>query len=167
MNKFEIYLQSVDSLNGITTPYNTNFNMRSVRDANPSIHNSLNKNHCKVKIDFFSIKKTNASFKTDGISHLVIKINTPLINSVESNTITAGDNNNIIQSRILGIINLHNDDYTYNNESRDNEYVCSSNIFNGDINIQLCDEDGDLLTSSEIAGANTWKMLLCVYFDDY
>jgi hypothetical protein len=165
-DKFRIYLNSENAIDGSSSPADCSFNIGSVYENAPALQRYAEMPYCYVKVSYFSILKTPASFSSDNISTLLVKINCPQPNSIESKTLGAGYNKNITTSNILGVIPTGNTNSSYSNDQYDNSYTCISNIFKGDINITLCDQASDRLPSSKITSSNDWEMLLEIYFED-
>jgi len=162
-NVFLIYLNSVNSEDAVT-PSNMNFNIGSVLGQAPSLINFQNQSYCKLKVRYFSIKRTAAQLTTADISTLLISMNTPHPNSIRSTTMSATEPSNIRTSNIIGVVPTKNTASSYSNEYYDNEYVYIANPFKGDINIQILDQD-----HTEYTGLNNTmpiEMLLEVCFDD-
>ena len=66
------------------------------------------------------------------------------------------------QSNIIGIVPTSVSDSTYSSNTFDNDFIKSNNILNGDIEINLKDQDKALLS---LTGSKAWVMLLCVAFE--
>lgn len=159
-DKFRIYLNSENAINGSSTPANCSFNIGSVYENAPALERYAEMPYCYVKVSYFSILK---DFSSNATSTLLVKINCPQPNSIESKTLGAGYNKNITSSNILGLIPTGKTASTYSNSQYDNTYVCVSNIFKGDINITLCDQASDIIT---LTSSEDWEMLLEIYFED-
>jgi len=157
MNKFEVIIKSDNKISGDIN--SAEFNLSSVYDNAPQAEKYANNPYCYVKLKYFSLKKT---YTTTG--SIFVKLNSNLPNSLESQTLASGKNSNFGQSSIIGIVPTDDSAYTYTTTSYDNEYVACSNIFKGNINLQLTDEDGVLLTG--LSASTPYTLILCVYFDD-
>jgi hypothetical protein len=141
-NVFLIYLNSVNSQDA-ATPSNMNFNIGSVMGQAPNLINFQKQSYCKIKLRYFSIKRTAAQLTAADISTLLVNMNIAHPNSIRSTKNTAS---------------------SYSNEYYDNDYVYVANPFVGDINIQILDQDHTEFTGLD----NTMpiEMLLEVCFDD-
>jgi hypothetical protein len=89
-------------------------------------------------------------------------MNGALPHSVRSNTISTSNHKNMTQSSIIGIVPLSVSDNTYSSNTFDNDFVKSNNILNGDITINLKDQDNLFMNAT---GNKNWVMLLCVAFE--
>ena len=68
----------------------------------------------------------------------------------------------MLQSNIIGIIPTSSTNNTYSSNTFDNDFVKCNNILNGDITINLKDQDQLLLA---LTGSKAWVMLLCIAFE--
>tara|TARA_R100001463_G_scaffold4564_3_gene16851 strand:+ start:35 stop:547 length:513 start_codon:yes stop_codon:yes gene_type:complete len=157
MNKFEVIIKSDNKMNGDIN--SAEYNLSSVYDNAPQAEKYANNPYCYVKVKYFSLKKAYTS-----TGSIFIKINSSLPNSLETQTLSSGKNSNFSQSSILGVVPTGATGWTGSSTSYDNEYVACANIFKGNINIQLTDEDGTLLTG--LSGSTPYILVVCVYFDD-
>ena len=162
-NVFLIYLNSVNSQDA-ATPSNMNFNIGSVMGQAPNLINFQKQAYCKIKLRYFSIKRTAAQLTTADISTLLVNMNISHPNSIRSTTMDANEPFNTRSSNIIGVVPTKNTASSYSNEYYDNDYVYVANPFVGDINIQILDQD-----HTEYTGLNNTmpiEMLLEVCFDD-
>tara|TARA_Y100000401_G_scaffold5269_2_gene3621 strand:- start:334 stop:828 length:495 start_codon:yes stop_codon:yes gene_type:complete len=162
MEKFNVYLDSADAIDG-TNPERTTFNMGSIYNFAPNLHKYANQDYCFVKVANFSIKYSASQANTDDVSNILVSINSALPNSA-TNTLLA-DGSISTQTGVIANIPTGATNYTYSNVDYDNEMVKCSNIFKGNLQIELLDQMGQLL-DSELSSANPWKMTLCVYFEN-
>lgn len=162
-NVFLIYLNSVNSQDA-ATPSNMNFNIGSVMGQAPNLINFQKQAYCKIKLRYFSIKRTAAQLTTADISTLLINMMIPHPNSIRSTTMDANEAQNVRTSNIIGVVPTKNTASSYSNEYYDNDYVYVANPFQGNINIQILDQDHTEYTGLD----NTMpvEMLLEVCFDD-
>ena len=140
-NIFLIYLNSVNSQQN-TTPSNMSFNIGSVLGQAPNIINFEKQAYCKIKVRYFSIKRTAAQLTTADISTLLINMMISHPNSIRSTSMTSTEPSNVRTSNIIGVVNL----------------------IIGDISIQILDQD-----YTEFTGLDQTmpvEMLLEVCFDD-
>tara|TARA_R110000824_G_scaffold155311_4_gene327991 strand:+ start:2339 stop:2914 length:576 start_codon:yes stop_codon:yes gene_type:complete len=135
-NIFILYLRSANAQNP-ATPYNMNFNIGSVLNQAPNLINFQNQAYCKIKLRYFSVKRTITQFTADDISTLLVSLNTPQPNGIRSVTIAAGEPSNVRTSNIIGTVPTGNTNSTYSNTEYDNDYIYIANPFMGDINIEL------------------------------
>ena len=162
MDYFEIFLNSANATAGSSTPHSTRFNLGSVYDFIPSGYLYQNADYCFVKVKYFSVEETTSAFNTAGTSTILIEMSGALPQSVRSNTISSANPKNMTQSNIIGIVPTSVSDSTYSSNTFDNDFVKSNNILNGDITINLKDQDQALLS---LTGSKAWVMLLCVAFE--
>lgn len=161
MEKFNIYLVSAEAESGSTTPHQCSFNVGNIYNFAPDIQKYADHDCCYVKVSNFSIKYTAAAANTDGVSNILVSLNTALPNS---GTNTSAGNGSLSQTGIIASIPTGAADYSYSNVDYDNEMIKSSNILKGQLLVTLLDQDGTTL-SSDIGSGNPWCMSLCVYFD--
>jgi hypothetical protein len=162
MEYFEIWLNSADAINGATTPHNCSFNLGNVNDFVPNAYIFANANYCYVKVKYFSVEETVTNFNTAGTGTILIEINGALPNSLRSNNIGTTNPRNTGLSDIIGVIPTGIGDNTYSSTTFDNDFVKSPNIFNGELNIRLKDQDNAPIT---LTVSKPWCMLLCVAFE--
>jgi hypothetical protein len=162
MDYYEIFLNSSESIAGSSTPHTTRFNLGTVYDFIPNAYLYQNSAYCFVKVKYFSVEETASAFNTANISTILIEMSGALPQSVRSNSISTSNPKNLTQSNIIGIVPTSVSGNTYSSNTFDNDFVMSNNILNGDITINLKDQDGALLT---LTTAKAWVMLLCVAFE--
>ena len=162
-NVFLIYLNSANSQDA-NKPSNMNFNIGSVMGQAPNLINFQKQAYCKVKLRYFSIKRTATELTTADISTLLVNMNVAHPNSIRSTSMDANEPFNTRTSSIIGVVPTKNTNSSYSNSEYDNDYVYIANPFVGDINIQILDQD-----HTEFTGLNNTmpiEMLLEVCFDD-
>ena len=162
MEYFELYLNSTNAMSGASTPHSCVFNIGSINDFVPNAYIYQNAHCCYVKVKYFSVEETTANFKTANIGTILIEMNGALPNSVKSNNISTSNSSNMVQSNIIGIIPTSSSDNVYSTVAYDNSYIKSNNILNGNIQINLKDQDGDFIT---LTGSKPYVMMLCVAFE--
>ena len=163
MEKFSVYLDSADALSGASTPYRTVFNLGSVYNFAPQAEKYANEPYCYVKVSNFSIKYTASQANTDDISNILVSINSTLPNSATN--VYNSDGVAMNQSGIIATIPTGAANYSYSNVDYDNEMIKCSNIFKGDLQIELLTQEG-VVMASELSGSNPFCMTLCVYFEN-
>ncbi len=162
MDYYEIFLNSSEAITGSSTPHTTTFNLGSVYDFIPSAYLYQNSAYCYVKVKYFSVEETSSNFNSSAISTILIEMNGGLPQSVRSNSISTSNPKNLIQSNIIGIVPTSASGNTYSSNTFDNDFIKSNNIFNGDITINLKDQDGAFLS---LTTSKAWVMLICVAFE--
>ena len=162
MDYYEIFLNSANAISGSSSQQTTTFNLGNVYDFIPNAYLYQNSAYCYVKVKYFSIEQTASAFNTAGVSTILIEMNGALPQSVRSNTISTSNHKNMTQSSIIGIVPLSVSDNTYSSNTFDNDFVKSNNILNGDITINLKDQDNLFMNAT---GNKNWVMLLWVAFE--
>lgn len=162
MEYFEVFLNSANATEGSSTPHSCRFSLGNICDFVPNAHMFQNNNYCFVKVKYFSVEETGSAFNTANVGTILIEMNGALPNSVRSNSISVDNPKNMLQSNIIGIVPTSVADNTYSSNTYDNDFVKSPNILNGDITINLKDQDNGFLT---LTGSKAWVMLLCIGFE--
>ncbi len=162
MDYFEVFLNSADANQGSAKPQSCIFNLGNVNDFVPNAHIYQNSNYCFVKVKYFSVEETTTNFSSSNVGTILIELNGSLPNSVRSNGISTGNPKNMTQSNIIGIVPTSIAGNTYSSNTFDNDFVKCNNILNGDITINLKDQDQLLLA---LTGSKAWVMLLCIAFE--
>ena len=161
MDYFEVFLNSANAMTGASTPHSTTFNLGSVYDFAPNAYKYQQADYCFVKVKYFSVEETATNFNSANTSTILVEMNGALPNSVRSYSI-ANNNKNMGQSNIIGIIPTSVSASTYSSNTFDNDFVKCNNIFNGNITINLKDQDNAFLS---LTGSKAWVMLICVAFE--
>ena len=104
MDYYEIFLNSADANSGSTTPHITRFNLGTVYDFIPNAYLYQNSAYCFVKVKYFSVEETNATFNSGGTSTILIEMSGALPQSVRSNNISTANPKNMTQSNIIGVV---------------------------------------------------------------
>ena len=169
-NIFYIYLNSADADFGSTTPYETTYSLGSVYNNAPALQHFQDAPYCSIKVCNFAIKYNEQNFNSDDASFVLIRINTSLPNSID-NIQSGGFNTSFGQSQIIGIVPTQASSsgntyttYTYSDTSYDNSPVITSNIFKGNLTIELTKQDGSRLTN--LSGSNPYSLLLQVEYQE-
>jgi hypothetical protein len=162
MEYYEIYLSSANAVSGSTTPHSCRFNLGSVNNFIPNSYIFQKSNYCFVKVKYFSVEETATNFNSAGTGSLLIELNGALPNSIRSNALSTANPNNMKQSNIIGIVPTSIDKFSYSSNTFDNDFVKCNNILNGDITINIKDQNGAFIT---LTGSKPWNMLICVAFE--
>ena len=170
---FDIILKSKDALGNTyntatppvitaSTPYNLDFNLGSVYDTAPALQRYADSPYCDVKVKYFVIDETASNFDTQNILTLQIKLNIGLPQTLETKRIADGNQMNCITSQTIGVVPTGVTTATYGDSTYDNEFVKSSNIFKGIVNVSLYDQDD--IECVSLDKAHPYFMVLCVRF---
>ena len=162
MEYFEIFLNSADATEGSSTPHSCRFNLGSVGDFVPNAYIYQNSDYCYVKVKYFSVEETASAFNSANTSTILVEMGGALPNSVRSGDVSVANPKNMEQSSIIGIVPTSMADATYSSNTFDNDFVKAPNILNGDITINLKDQDKSFLS---LTGSKAWVMLICVAFE--
>lgn len=178
-NYYYLYINSDDNNTGATNCKNINFNLDSVLMSAPNRQYIENQAYCYVKLCYFAMDlapDATAIGTTTTIQVRVGGVNFP--NTFETqpltsgNNLTNGNNYNLMSSNILGLIPTGREDatdfnslYLYSNVDYDNTYVVMGNIFKGQLNIQLTDQDGTVLADT-LTNNKSYNMKLEIYFPE-
>ena len=178
-NYYYLYINSDDNNTGATNCKNINFNMDSILMSAPNRQYIENQAYCYVRLCYFAMDISPDAITTETTIQLKVGgVNFP--NTFETSPLTAsnpatgviGNHYNLGSSNILGVIptkkinpNHYYIDYLYSNPDYDNTYVVMGNIFKGQLNLILTDQDGvelaDALTSNK-----SYNMKLEIYFPE-
>jgi hypothetical protein len=170
---FDIILKSKDALGNTyntatppviqtSTPYNLDFNLGSVYDTAPALQRYADSPYCDVKVKYFQINETKENFATSNTITIQVKLNIGLPQTLEGYRITGSNQNNVNTSRTIGVVATGLTSATYGDTTYDNEFVKSSNVFKGIVNIQLTNQDDALL--DYLDKGDPYFMVLCVRF---
>ena len=170
---FDIILKSRDALGNTyntatppvitaSTPHNLDFNLGSVYDTAPALQRYADSPYCDVKVKYFSIDETKANFNTNACITIQVKLNIGLPQALETKRIEGLNQMNCITSQTIGVLPTGLDSATYGDSTYDNEFVKSSNIFKGIVNIKLDDQDDEPLDF--LNKSMPYFMVLCVRF---
>ena len=157
-----VFLNSANAVSGSSTPHSCRFNLGSVNNFIPNAYIFQKSNYCFVKVKYFSIDETNTNFDTNACITIQVKLNVGLPQSLESKRIADGNQMNCITSQTIGVLPTGIDTATYGDSTYDNEFVKSSNIFKGVVNIKLDDQDDEPLDF--LNKSMPYFMVLCVRF---
>jgi len=170
-NYYYLYLNSDDNADGLTNCKNINFNLASILQSAPNRQFIEDQAYCYVKLNYFALDvEPNTTNIPAGNTTIQIRLGGTIFpNTFESSPPTA-TNNNLISSNILAVIptgqvnptNYYNN-FMYSNVDYDNEYVVMGNIFKGQLNIQLTDQDGTALNDT-LTSNKSYNIKIEIYF---
>ena len=172
-NYYYLYINSDDNANGATNCKNITFNLDSILQSAPNRQYIENQAYCYVKLCYFAMdiapEDTNIGTTTT-IQIRVGGVNFP--NTFETQPLSSTNNFNLMSSNILGVIPTGREDatdfnslYLYSNVDYDNTYVVMGNIFKGQLNLQLTDQDGTVLADT-LTNNKSYNMKLEIYFPE-
>jgi len=172
-NYYYLYINSDDNANGATNCKNITFNLDSILQSAPNRQYIENQAYCYVKLCYFAMdiapEDTNIGTTTT-IQVRVGGVNFP--NTFETQPLSSTNNFNLMSSNILGVIPTGREDatdfnslYLYSNVDYDNTYVVMGNIFKGQLNLQLTDQDGTILADT-LTNNKSYNMKLEIYFPE-
>jgi len=172
-NYYYLYINSDDNNTGNVNCKNINFNMDSILMSAPNRQYIENQAYCYVKLCYFAIDlapDATAIGTTTTIQVRVGGVNFP--NTFETSPLSATNHYNLGSSNILGVIPTGREDatdfnslYLYSNVDYDNTYVVMGNIFKGQLNLQLTDQDGTELADT-LTNNKSYNMKLEIYFPE-
>ena len=155
--------------------------MDSVLQSAPNRQYIENQAYCYVRLCYFAmdLAPNNANIGTTTTIQLRVGgVNFP--NTFETSPLTAsnpqtkviGNHYNLGSSNILGVIptgreeaSNFNNLYLYSNVDYDNTYVVMGNIFKGQLNLKLTDQDGAELADT-LTNNKSYNMKLEIYFPE-
>ena len=155
-NYYYLYINSDDNITGATNCKNINFNMDSILQSAPNRQYIENQAYCYVRLCYFAIDLApdNANIGTTTTIQLRVG-GTIFPNTFETSPLSATNSRNLGSSNILGLIPTGREDATdfnslflYSNQYYDNTYVVMGNLFKGQLNLQLTDQDGTALADT-------------------
>ena len=149
--EFELIINSKDNLDGTSAYPTARYNFGSVYDNAPSLQRYADAPYCYIKMSYFSVKETATAFQSGGIGSLLIRLQGALPNQMETITLAQGQNSNLTQGNIIGVMPTGASGFCYSANSYNGEYVKCPNIFSGIRAITITNQDGALyaLDSSE------------------
>jgi hypothetical protein len=180
-NYYYLYINSDDNNSGNVNCKNINFNMDSILMSAPNRQYIENQAYCYVRLCYFAmdLAPNNANIGTTTTIQLRVGgVNFP--NTFETSPLTAsnpqtkviGNHYNLGSSNILGVIptgreeaSNFNNLYLYSNVDYDNTYVVMGNIFKGQLNLKLTDQDGAELADT-LTNNKSYNMKLEIYFPE-
>ena len=172
-NYYYLYINSDDNNTGATNCKNINFNMDSILQSAPNRQYIENQAYCYVKLCYFAmdIAPDNVNIGTTTTIQLRVGgVNFP--NTFETSALSTTNGFNLASSNILGVIPTGRQDatdfntlYLYSNIDYDNTYVVMGNIFKGQLNLQLTDQDGTILGDT-LTNNKSYNLKLEIYFPE-
>lgn len=172
-NYYYLYINSDDNITGATNCKNINFNMESILQSAPNRQYIENQAYCYVRLCYFAIDLApdNANIGTTTTIQLRVG-GTIFPNTFETSPLSTTNARNLGSSNILGLIPTGREDATdfnslflYSNQYYDNTYVVMGNLFKGQLNLQLTDQDGTALADT-ITNNISYNMKLEIYFPE-
>jgi len=172
-NYYYLYINSDDNNTGNSNCKNINFNMDSILQSAPNRQYIENQAYCYVRLCYFAmdIAPNNANIGTTTTIQLRVG-GTLFPNTFETSPLSTTNGYNLGSSNILGVIptgrehaTAFNSLYLYSNVDYDNGYVTMGNIFKGQLNLQLTDQDGTLLADT-LTNNKSYNIKIELYFPD-
>jgi len=172
-NYYYLYINSDDNNSGATNCKNINFNMDSILQSAPNRQYIENQAYCYVRLCYFAmdIAPDNTNIGTTTTIQLRVGgVNFP--NTFETSALSSTNGFNLGSSNILGIIPTGRQDatdfnnlYLYSNVDYDNTFIVMGNIFKGQLNLQLTDQDGTILGDT-LTNNKSYNIKLELYFPE-
>jgi len=172
-NYYYLYINSDDNNSGATNCKNINFNMDSILQSAPNRQYIENQAYCYVRLCYFAmdIAPDNVNIGTTTTIQLRVGgVNFP--NTFETSALSSTNGFNLGSSNILGIIPTGRQDatdfnnlYLYSNVDYDNTFIVMGNIFKGQLNLQLTDQDGTILGDT-LTNNKSYNIKLELYFPE-
>jgi len=172
-NYYYLYINSDDNNIGATNCKNINFNMDSILQSAPNRQYIENQAYCYVRLCYFAmdIAPDNANIGTTTTIQLRVGgVNFP--NTFETSALSSTNGFNLGSSNILGIIPTGRQDatdfnnlYLYSNVDYDNTFIVMGNIFKGQLNLTLTDQDGTVLADT-LTNNKSYNIKLELYFPE-
>ena len=172
-NYYYLYINSDDNNTGNVNCKNINFNMDSILQSAPNRQYIENQAYCYVRLCYFAmdIAPDNVNIGTTTTIQLRVGgVNFP--NTFETSPLSTTNHHNLGTSNILGIIPTGRQDatdfnnlYLYSNLDYDNTFVVMGNIFKGQLNLTLTDQDGSVLADT-LTNNKSYNIKLELYFPE-
>tara|TARA_R110002020_G_scaffold352248_2_gene565371 strand:+ start:414 stop:995 length:582 start_codon:yes stop_codon:yes gene_type:complete len=172
-NYYYLYINSDDNNTGNVNCKNINFNMDSILQSAPNRQYIENQAYCYVRLCYFAmdIAPDNVNIGTTTTIQLRVGgVNFP--NTFETSALSSTNHHNLGTSNILGIIPTGRQDatdfnnlYLYSNLDYDNTFVVMGNIFKGQLNLTLTDQDGTVLADT-LTNNKSYNIKLELYFPE-
>jgi len=172
-NYYYLYINSDDNNTGNVNCKNINFNMDSILQSAPNRQYIENQAYCYVRLCYFAmdIAPDNVNIGTTTTIQLRVGgVNFP--NTFETSPLSTTNHHNLGTSNILGIIPTGRQDatdfnnlYLYSNLDYDNTFVGMGNIFKGQLNLTLTDQDGTVLADT-LTNNKSYNIKLELYFPE-
>ncbi len=172
-NYYYLYINSDDNNIGATNCKNINFNMDSILQSAPNRQYIENQAYCYVRLCYFAMDISPDDTNIGTTTTIQLRVGGTIFpNTFETSPLSATNQFNLGSSNILGIIPSGRQDatdfnniYLYSNVDYDNTYVVMGNIFKGQLNLQLTDQDGTLLADT-LTNNKSYNIKLELYFPE-
>ncbi len=172
-NYYYLYINSDDNNTGATNCKNINFNLDSILQSAPNRQYIENQAYCYVRLCYFAMDISPDDTNIGTTTTIQVRVGGTIFpNTFETSPLSATNHHNLGSSNILGVIptgkidaNHYYIDYLYSNVDYDNTYVVMGNIFKGQLNLQLTDQDGTVLTDT-LTSNKSYNMKLEIYFPE-
>ena len=172
-NYYYLYINSDDNNTGATNCKNINFNLDSILQSAPNRQYIENQAYCYVKLCYFAIDLAPDATAIGTTTTIQVRVGgVNFHNTFETSPLSTTNGRNLSSSNILGLIPTGREDATdfnslflYSNVDYDNTYVVMGNIFKGQLNLQLTDQDGTILADT-LTNNKSYNIKLEIYFPD-
>tara|TARA_R110002020_G_scaffold300073_1_gene515748 strand:- start:709 stop:1290 length:582 start_codon:yes stop_codon:yes gene_type:complete len=172
-NYYYLYINSDDNNTGNANCKNISFNMDSILQSAPNRQYIENQAYCYIRLCYFAMDIAPNDVNIGTTTTIQLRVGGTLFpNTFETSPLTANNHLNLGSSNILGTIptgrqhaTAFNSLYLYSNQDYDNTYVVMGNIFKGQLNLILTDQDGTELADT-ITNNKSYNIKIELYFPD-
>lgn len=172
-NYYYLYINSDDNADGLTNCKNINFNLDSILQSAPNRQYIENQAYCYVKLCYFALDVSPTTANVGTTTTIQLRVGGTIFpNTFETSALSTTNSFNLGQSNILGVIpsgkvndNHYFTDFIYSNVDYDNGYIVMGNIFKGQLNLQLTDQDGTILADT-LTNNKSYNIKLEIYFPE-
>ena len=172
-NYYYLYINSDDNADGLTNCKNINFNLDSILQSAPNRQYIENQAYCYVKLCYFALDVSPTTANVGTTTTIQLRVGGTIFpNTFETSPLSTTNGYNLGQSNILGVIpsgkvndNHYFTDFIYSNVDYDNGYIVMGNIFKGQLNLQLTDQDGTILADT-LTNNKSYNIKLEIYFPE-
>jgi hypothetical protein len=172
-NYYYLYINSDDNADGLTNCKNINFNLDSILQSAPNRQYIENQAYCYVKLCYFALDVSPTTANVGTTTTIQLRVGGTIFpNTFETSPLSTTNGFNLGQSNILGVIpsgkvndNHYFTDFIYSNVDYDNGYIVMGNIFKGQLNLQLTDQDGTILADT-LTNNKSYNIKLEIYFPE-
>lgn len=172
-NYYYLYINSDDNNTGATNCKNINFNMDSILQSAPNKQYIENQAYCYVRLCYFAMDISPDDANIGTTTTIQLRVGGTLFpNTFETSQLSTTNHYNLQTSNILAIIPTGRQDATdfntlflYSNIDYDNTFVTMGNIFKGQLNLQLTDQDGTILADT-LTNNKSYNIKLELYFPE-
>lgn len=172
-NYYYLYINSDDNADGLTNCKNINFNLDSILQSAPNRQYIENQAYCYVKLCYFALDVSPTTANVGTTTTIQLRVGGTIFpNTFETSPLSTTNGFNLGQSNILGVIpsgkvndNHYFTDFIYSNVDYDNGYIVMGNIFKGQLNLQLTDQDGTILGDT-LTNNKSYNIKLEIYFPE-